>query len=708
MNQLKPKQSGIFFLLSIAILLLFPNWVGGQSQGKTDARISQLEDADHFQWAPPEPFPDRAAWEARASELRRKVLLAAGLWPAPEKTPLNSSVFDWKEGEGFRVAKVYFESFPGFLATGNLYMPKGLKAPYPAILTPHGHWQYGRLENNPDGSIPGRCIDFARQGYVVFAIDMVGYNDSFQLPHDGNKSRAQLKGDTPLPYEPRMFQADFDFPAAGLYGISLGGLQLLNSIRAIDFLTSLPEVDPERIGVTGASGGATQTILAMTVDPRVKVAAPVNIIGAEKQPGCGCENIPGLWIGTSTIELAAAFAPKPLLLVSATRDPWTNSTPTRELPMLQKYYRLFGAEDRIANTHIDAGHNYNAKTRAAVYAFFRKYLNPGGPVITDPAPVAAETKTLGDLRVFPDRLLPAQAKSGREVIRDWEQQSEASFAKALPSSRSQLDEFSTRYREALRTLLAVEVPSADRLNYVTEAEEQKGDWVLRREEIGRSGQGDQVELESLRHNRNTSEVMLLVAPEAFGALQPEGGLGLSLPWLRPVLDRGFEVYRVRGYASGQYRIPDRTWNSFSWPEAYNRSNQILAIQDVLTAISSIRQAAPDQPLTLVALGDTGIQSAIAAAIHGKVDRVVIDLNHEDPGYDGTLVRLLNVGSIRRVGDFRTAMTLLASKPLALINPGPTFDGDGVGRILKPIGLDGNLKIHTEVAPTDPGFTRVLF
>src|SRR5690606_33203142 len=113
-----------------------------------------------------------------------------------------------------------------------------------------------------------------------------------------------------LPSVPRVFQADFDFPRAALYGFSLGGIQLWNAIRAVDFLSSLPEVDSNRIGATGASGGATQTLLLMAVDDRIQAAAPVNIIGARKHPGCRCENFPGLWRDTTTIEVAATFAPK--------------------------------------------------------------------------------------------------------------------------------------------------------------------------------------------------------------------------------------------------------------------------------------------------------------------------------------------------------------------------------------------------------------
>ncbi|MPZ17836.1 MAG: hypothetical protein GEV06_08000 [Luteitalea sp.] len=421
---------------------------GSAAQPVSDRRAASLMDPDHFEARIPE-VTDRQQWEARKNELREIALNSAGLWPPLPKTPLNPRVFDEKRGNGFRVAKVYFESLPGFLATGNLYRPEAGSGPFPAVLSAHGHWQYGRLNNEEGGSVPGRAIDLARMGFVLLSIDMVGYNDSLQLPHDRVKSRAQLKADQPLPYEARLFRPDFAFPRAELYGLSLAGLQLWNGIRAIDFLVSLPEVDAQRIGVTGASGGATQTLLLMAVDDRIQAAAPVNIIGATKHPGCRCENPRGLWRHTSTIELSATFAPKPLLLPSATEDPWTHSFPERELPIFKKYYALYGAEDQVANVHVTAGHNYNAETRAAVYAWFARHLKSPNPPITDPDGVTQELKQLGDLRVFPEHILPEQALSGQEVIENWIAQSEKDLQAALPASPADLPEFVSTFGKRL-------------------------------------------------------------------------------------------------------------------------------------------------------------------------------------------------------------------------------------------------------------------
>ena len=132
-------------------------------------------------YAPPQ-FASRAGWNIRAAHLRELVLASAGLLPMPDRTPLNAQVFGEITHPDYTVSKVYFESLPGFFVAGNLYRPIG-DGPFPAILSPHGHWAYGRLENSVTASVPGRAISLARQGFVVFTYDMVGYNDSWQLEH---------------------------------------------------------------------------------------------------------------------------------------------------------------------------------------------------------------------------------------------------------------------------------------------------------------------------------------------------------------------------------------------------------------------------------------------------------------------------------------------------------------------------------------------
>lgn len=278
--------------------------------------------------------PTVGEWQERVAYLRAQILTGTGLMPMPEKTPLNAHIFGRIEHEDYSVEKVYFESFPGFYVTGNLYRPKGKTGPFPAVLNPHGHAQEGRLEDNDRSSGPGRAIGFARQGYIAFAYDMIGYNDSSQLRH-----REDLIGER--------FR---------LWGISMGGLQLWNSIRTVDFLLSLPDVDPDRIACTGASGGGTQTFMLAAVDDRVTYAAPVVMLSSTMQGGCICENPPLVRLDTNNMEIGALTAPRPLMLVAATGD-WTKLTPTVEYPAVKSVYDLLGVPEKVGYAIFDAEHN---------------------------------------------------------------------------------------------------------------------------------------------------------------------------------------------------------------------------------------------------------------------------------------------------------------------------------------------------------------
>ena len=143
----------------------------------------------------------------------------------PEKTPLRAQIFGRIEHADYTVEKVLLATYPGFCLGGNLYRPRGKQGPFPGIVSPHGHWAYGRLENTLQVSVPGRCINLARQGFVVFSYDMVGYNDTDQFPHGDNGPH--LGG-----------------PREDLWSVNTMGLQLWDSIRAVDFVSSLPDVDP--------------------------------------------------------------------------------------------------------------------------------------------------------------------------------------------------------------------------------------------------------------------------------------------------------------------------------------------------------------------------------------------------------------------------------------------------------------------------------
>ena len=266
----------------------------------------------------PRPYATLADWKAQRAHLQQQVRSAAGLLPYPERCDLKPAVFGRLDRQGYSIEKVLIQTLPGYYLGGNLYRPLGRPGKHPGILSPHGHWAYGRLEHQAAASIPARAINLARQGYVVFAYDMVGYNDTIQTPHVFGDAREQLWGFGPL------------------------GLQLWNSIRALDFLAGLPDVDAARLGATGASGGATQIFLLTAVDDRIKAAVPVNMISAIMQGGSPCENAPGLRFDTFNVEFGSMIAPRPLLMISASGD-WTRNNLKEEVPAVRKIYDLYDA-----------------------------------------------------------------------------------------------------------------------------------------------------------------------------------------------------------------------------------------------------------------------------------------------------------------------------------------------------------------------------
>ena len=372
----------------------------------------------------PPAFTDAAAWKRRAAHLREHILASAGLMPLPVRSPLAPRVFGEITNPDYIVAKVYFESLPGFFVTGNLYRPVG-DGPFPAILTPHGHWQYGRLENTSVNSVPARAINLARQGFVVFTHDMVGYGDSRQLPHT------------------------FGGPRENLWGLSLGGLQLWNAMRALDFLESLPYVRRGALGVTGESGGGTQTFLLAAVDNRVAVAAPVNMISLHMQGGCLCENLPGLRLDTTNVEIAATIAPRPMLMISATGD-WTKNTIEREFPAVRAIYGLLDAPDRVHAVRIDAEHNFNRESREAMYAWMARWLQQAPPDVRRPDRSVTAPQP-PDLLVFYREPMPAHAVTAAQLTDNW-----------IAAARARLESATADQRaRSLRHVLGSEAAAAE-------------------------------------------------------------------------------------------------------------------------------------------------------------------------------------------------------------------------------------------------------
>lgn len=358
----------------LAACLTLSAYAAAYAQGGAFGDLRNLIDRGsktHTDWAPPKSLK---AWNVRRSELRAQILAAAGLNPMPERTPLRAQRFGRVDHDKYTVEKVVIETLPGLQVVGNLYLPARRGNSIPGVLVAHGHWKHGRVHHAEDYSVPALCVNLAAQGYAVFAWDMLGYNDTRALPHVFGDSEEEI-----------------------LWGFTPMGIQLWNSIRAIDFLQSLDFVNSSRIGMTGASGGGTQTFLTAAVDERIYASAPVDMVSAGFQGDDACEIAPSLRLGSNNVEITALIAPRPLMLVSSSKD-WTRNTPQEEFPLLQAVYRLYNKTHRVRQAQIDAPHNYNQASRQAVYAFFA-YTMQNGRVpeknsIPEAVPMDLEPSTL--------------------------------------------------------------------------------------------------------------------------------------------------------------------------------------------------------------------------------------------------------------------------------------------------------------------------
>jgi dienelactone hydrolase len=610
---------------SLAIVLAAAAFAADADKA-SDPRLELLHDVDH-PWSFESKFTSAKDWEKRAEEVRRQIMVAEGLWPMPAKTPLNAVIHGRIERDGYTIEKVFFASMPGHYVSGNLYRPTGKSGKLPAVLSPHGHWANGRMYENSDKNakqqieegaektmegakypLQARCAMLARMGCIVFFYDMVGYADSTVIQH----------------------REGFTDTEAALRLQSFMGLQSWNSIRALDFLASLPDVDPSRIAVTGASGGGTQTMILCGIDPRPAVSFPAVMVSTAMQGGCICENSYYLRLHTNNVEFASLFAPKPLGMSSA--NDWTKELLTKGFPQIKAIYGLYGAQDKTMAWYRSFEHNYNQVSRELMYNWMNEHLKLGlaSPVEEKPfVPVPPkELSVYNDQHPRPADFLDAMALRKKLT--------EASDAQLAELAKNPED-----YRKVIAEALAAMVRTA--------AEDGKGDIRA----VPGAGQRKIYEMDTVlsasgAHVR--SRLILPARPNGTVIIwaDPRGTSVLTDPSTQQAVEHALNQGAALLAADLLMSGSDRTTNplvrggkyagyTFSgYYYGYNAPVLAYRVNDVIEMFSDVLLydgmdgLGKVQSIRLLATGRAGPWALLANALmHDLIDGAAIDLNHFD-------------------------------------------------------------------------------
>jgi dienelactone hydrolase len=596
-----------------------------------DRRLQPLKTLDGY--FPFTPAASREAWEQRAEQVRRQILVSQGLWPMPEKKPLNAVIHGKVERPGYTVERVYFESFPGFFVTGSLYRPTGKTGPMPGVLCPHGHWREGRFhewttkevrdqivrgaerfEAGGRAPLQARCVQLARMGCVVFHYDMLGYADSNQLSYELVHRFAKQRPEMNQPENWGLYS-----PQAESHCQSVMGLQTWNSIRSLDFLLSLPEVYAKRIGVTGASGGGTQTFILGAIDTRPTVAFPAVMVSTAMQGGCTCENSCQLRIDTGNVEFAALFAPKPLGLTAA--DDWTKAMPTKGYPELQKHFSLLGAEKNVSLTpllHFE--HNYNYVSRGAMYKWFNKHFQLGieEPVVEEDF----QRLSKAELTVWNEK--HPQPVGGeafeRQLLAAWKADADRQLAAAQPNTPAGLQKFQAMVVPAWEVLIGRKLPTAKELTYDQSDKVDQGDWIRMGGLLRNTLREEELPVRFFYPKKWNGRVAIWLSDQGKEALCDDAGQ--PAPLLRELLQSGTAVASADLIYQGEFLAPGTSFEktprvgnpreAAPFTFGYNPTIFAQRVHDVLSLIA-FSQGHDRQPKRIDLIALDPITAPVAAA-----------------------------------------------------------------------------------------------
>lgn len=614
-------------------------------QQPDDRRLQPPKDLNgYFPFEVPE---SKAAWEQRQNELKHRVQVAVGLYPMPEKTPLNAVIHSPVQRDGFQVEKVYFESLPGHFVSGLLFRPEGPSdQKRPAVLSPHGHG--GRMQDygaaNMDkliesgaelhrdsGRFPklARCAQLARMGCVVFIFDMLGYVDSHQISYEVAHRYAKRRPE----FESQDGWGFYSAQAESRLH-SILGLQTWNCIRGLDFLESLPDVDAKRMAVTGGSGGGTQTILLGALDSRHIAGFPNGMVSTSMQGGCTCENCSLLRIGTGNVELAALFAPRPQGMTAA--NDWTKEMMTKGYPQLQQLYAMLGVPDHVyCEEMLHFPHNYNAVTRRIMYEWMNEHLDLGldTPIVEqDWKPLTKEEYTVWNAQHPAPEGGPAYE---RQLLQQLNQRDLDALHHHEPTGPTEIQNYLTTVRNGWNTLIGRDLPAAEDVQRTKGWKETQAGYLEFGDILTLTTHSEQLPIISVypKAVEWNTKVVLWIDGQGKAGMFPGGN---PHPDLLRLIDSGFSVVGVDLFGQGEFTTNGKPLQQnptvanprqfAGYTYCYNHTVFARRVHDILTVVAWIN-GDEHKPKALHAVGVNGggILLAAARSIAGEqLEAVAVD------------------------------------------------------------------------------------
>jgi cephalosporin-C deacetylase-like acetyl esterase len=563
----------------------------------------------------------REEWEKKLPRLRREYLDMLGLWPLPEKTPLKATVTGTLEHEGVVIEKLHYQSRPGLYVTGNLYRPKDPKGKLPAILYVCGHSGKGRDGNKT--AFQDHGLWFANHGYICLIVDTLQLGEIPGIHHGTYGIREKR------PVEVRMWWQALGYTPAGV--------ECWNGIRGIDYLVSRPDVDAERIGVTGISGGGATTMWIAAADERVKVAVPVSgmsdlesyVTNKVINGHCDCMFIVNTYAWEWTT-IAALIAPRPLLFANSDKDPiFPMDGNRRIIARLRQAYKMCDKPDLVDDYVSKGGHDYRPDLRVAVFKWFNKHLRAETREVKD-----AEYKLLPgkELRVFPeDKDVPKDALNGKI---------DETFVKRAEVTLPEKGKFTEWKKRMMKELTErsfrtfperIPAPKGKRL------EVDNGATFLYETEP----YIEPVRLEIVSDREKTKKDV-----RPFLVFNPKEKVGdVADNWAKPFLEEGWKYYIYPRGVGGA-----ASWTTKSPPNYAERSHALLGrtidegrVWDIIAVLRD-----DDLKKRLIGRGQAGILAAYAALFEPSIKEVIIidpPISHKDGPIFLNVLRVLDIPDV---------------------------------------------------------------